>query len=200
MKSWLVAHHMTLMAIADTPHSIALRVGDRNFLRFHAAVSAEDVALDRCGVDFSLQQDRSRDCGHAARCRDLGDAGDLCRRIPVRLLDTESASGAAGTFSPVSIARLRALACVFTGHLAHLLAGIYWFALRRRSFRNIYLFSHAVADQPRQNSAEDSMKVERVVLNEVSMESARPRAVRCEAARGRADSTLLGSNAFFSTR
>ena len=23
MKSWLVAHHMTLMAIADTPHSIA---------------------------------------------------------------------------------------------------------------------------------------------------------------------------------
>src|SRR5437879_6615486 len=24
MKRWLVAHHMTLMAIADTPHSIAL--------------------------------------------------------------------------------------------------------------------------------------------------------------------------------
>src|SRR5213592_4041454 len=24
MKGWLVAHHMTLMAIADTPHSIAL--------------------------------------------------------------------------------------------------------------------------------------------------------------------------------
>src|SRR3954453_10018113 len=24
MKSWLVAHHMTLMTIADTPHSIAL--------------------------------------------------------------------------------------------------------------------------------------------------------------------------------
>jgi len=24
MKAWLVAHHMTLMAIADTPHSIAL--------------------------------------------------------------------------------------------------------------------------------------------------------------------------------
>src|SRR6059058_5323644 len=24
LKQWLVAHHMTLMAIADTPHSIAL--------------------------------------------------------------------------------------------------------------------------------------------------------------------------------
>ena len=44
------------------------------------------------------------------------------------------------------------------------------------------------------------MKVERVVLNEVSMESARLWGVECEAARGRADSTMLGSSAFFSTR
>ena len=42
------------------------------------------------------------------------------------------------------------------------------------------------------------MKMEHVVLNKVSMESARPRAVRCEAARGRAGSSVLPSIAFFS--
>jgi hypothetical protein len=35
------------------------------------------------------------------------------------------------------------------------------------------------------------MKVERVLPDKVSMESARPRAVRCEAARGRAGSSVL---------
>jgi len=44
------------------------------------------------------------------------------------------------------------------------------------------------------------MKMEHAVVNEVSMESARPRAVRCEAARGRAGSTVLTSSVFFSTR
>jgi hypothetical protein len=48
------------------------------------------------------------------------------------------------------------------------------------------------------------MKVERSpprrLLNEVLMESARPRAVRCEVARGRAGSMMLASSAFFSTR
>ena len=44
------------------------------------------------------------------------------------------------------------------------------------------------------------MKVERSprrLRNKVLMESARPRAVRCEAARWRAGSTVLGSSAFF---
>ena len=41
------------------------------------------------------------------------------------------------------------------------------------------------------------MKVERVVLNEVSMGSARLWGVGCEAARGRADSTMLGSSVLF---
>ena len=53
------------------------RISDRNFFRVHSAVSAKDVVVDRCGVDFSLQQDRCRDCGNAARCSDLGNAGDL---------------------------------------------------------------------------------------------------------------------------
>ena len=44
------------------------------------------------------------------------------------------------------------------------------------------------------------MKVERVVLNEVSMESARPRAVRREAVARARRLHGVGCSAFFSTR
>ena len=131
------------------------RIGDWNFLRVHSALSAEDIAVDRCSVDFPLQQDRCRDCRNATRCSDLGNAGNLSRRIPVRLLDTASPSGAASTLSPVSTARLRALACVFKSYLAHLLARVYWFALPFHSFRHRCLFSDAVAHQPRQGNTDD---------------------------------------------
>jgi len=91
----------------------------------------------------------------------MGNAGDLCCRIPVRLLDAESAGGAAGTFSTISTARLRALACIFTRYLAHFLARFYWFAFPGHSLRDRRLFCHALADQPRQNAAGNQMKVER---------------------------------------
>ena len=78
----------------------------------------------------------------------MGDAGDLCCRIRVRLLDAESAGGAAGTFSPISTARLRTLACVFTRYLAHFLARFYRFAFPGHSLRDHRLCSHAPADQP----------------------------------------------------
>src|SRR5262249_653942 len=110
-----------------------------NFLWLHSPVSAEDVAVDRCGVALSLQQDRCPHCGNAARRLDLGDAGVICCRIPVGVLDIESASSPAGTLSPLSTARLRALACFFTGRLANLLAGTCRFALYRRSFGDICL-------------------------------------------------------------
>jgi len=132
----------------------------RDFLRFHAAVPSEDATLDRCGVGFSLQQGRSRDCGHPARRVDLGNARNLCCRIPVRLLGTESASGAADTLSPIWTTRLRALACVFTRHLAYLLAGIHWLALRRGPVGNIYLFSYAFANQPRADGAKDGLRAQ----------------------------------------
>ena len=45
------------------------RVGDRNFLRVHTAVSGKDVAVDRRGMGFSLQQNRCRDCGRFALSR-----------------------------------------------------------------------------------------------------------------------------------
>ena len=150
------------------------RVGDRNFLRVHAAVSAKDIIVDRCGMGLSLQQSRSGNCSHAARRRHLGDAGDLCCRVPVWLLDTESTCSAASTFSPVSTARLCALARVFTRRLADFLARVHWLALLSRTVSYRCLFSDAVAHQPRQGSADDSIGSEHVVLNEVSMESARP--------------------------
>lgn len=139
------------------------RLGHWGFLRLHAVVSVEDATLDCCGMDFPLQQDRGGDRGDVTRCCDLGDAGVVRRRIPVGVLDIESTSSSAGTLSSISIARLRALACVFTRRLAHLLAGIRWFALRRRPFGNIYLFSHAVADQPGADAAGKRLTVERVV-------------------------------------
>ena len=78
-KSWLVAHHMTLMTIADTPHSIAFGSAIGIFFGFSPLVSAENIAVDRRSVDFPLQQGSCRDCGNAARCSDLGNAGNLSR-------------------------------------------------------------------------------------------------------------------------
>ena len=141
----------------------------RNFLRVHAAISSEDIAVDRCGVDLSLQQDRGRDCRHAPRCHDLGDAGDLCCRISVWLLDPESAGGAARTPSPVSTTRLRALARIFAGGLAYILASICWFALRRHPFGDIYLLSHALTDQPCPDTTKSKLEFCEVERSETSL-------------------------------
>ena len=131
-----------------------------------------------------MQQDRGGDCGHAARCADLGDAGDLFCRIPVRLLDFASASAAQRVhFRQFRTARLRALACVFAGYLAYVLARVCWFALPCHSFGDHCLFSHALADQPRPNAAEKSMKVERFLRSDVVVSCGRSArsAVRCMA-------------------
>src|SRR4029450_13859380 len=129
-----------------------------NFFRVHSAVSAKDVVVDRCGVDFSLQQDRCRDCGNAARCSDLGNAGDLYGRIPSRVLEPSASGGPTRAFSPVWVARLHALERIFARRLAHLLARLYWFALPGHSLRDHCLFSHAPADQPRADAAEESLR------------------------------------------
>jgi len=128
-------------------------VGDRNFLRVHTAVSGKDVAVDRRGMGFSLQQNRCRDCGNAARCFDLGDAGNLCRRISSRVLEPSASGSPTCAFSPVWFARLHALARIFAGRLAHLLARLCWFAFSGHSLCDHCLFSHAPADQPRKNPA-----------------------------------------------
>lgn len=145
------------------------RLSHRNFLRVYAAISPEDIAVDRCGVDLSLQQDRGRDRRHAPRCDDLGDAGALCCRISVWLLDSESASGTARTPSPVSTTRLRALARIFAGGLAHILASICWFALRRHPFGDIYLLSHALTDQPCPDTTKSKLEFCHVERSETAL-------------------------------
>ena len=155
LKRWLVAHHMTLMTIADTPHSIALGSAIGIFFGFTPLYPLKTLLSIAVAWVF--------------RCNKIAAA------IAVTLHDvviwampaiyvaeyqfgcwsTASAGGATRASSPVSTARLRALARIFTRRLAHLLARIYWFALPRRSFGDHCLLSHAPADQPRQNSAED---------------------------------------------
>ena len=132
-------------------------VGDRNFFRIHPALSAEDLAIDRYGVGLSLQQDCSCDCRHPARRRDLGNARDLSCRISIGLLELAAAASAACSFSPVWTARLRALACIFTRRLAHILAGVCWLHVPRGSFRDHYLFCDAVTVESRANATEYRM-------------------------------------------
>src|SRR4030095_15683430 len=88
----------------------------------------------------------------------MGYAGNLCRGIPSRLLESSASRGSTRAFSPVWFARLHALARIFAGRLAYLLARLYWFALPGHSLRDHCLFSHATADQPRADAAEDSLR------------------------------------------
>jgi hypothetical protein len=149
----------------DRRHAALDRFGvsDWDFLRVHAAVSAENVAVDCRGVGLSLQQDRGCDCGDAARRRDLGDAGHLCRRVSFGVLDLESSGGTAFAFSPISAARLRALACFFTRCVAYILACLRRFVVRRDPLGGNHLCFDAVADQSSPNTREKRLMVERVV-------------------------------------
>jgi len=97
-------------------------------------------------VGLPLQQNRSCDRRDAARCHDLGDARSLSCRVPIRVLDPESSSRPARTLSPISTARLCALARIFTGGLADVLACVCWIALRRHPFGSIYICPDALAD------------------------------------------------------
>jgi hypothetical protein len=82
LKRWLVAHHMTLMTIADTAALHCTRFGHRNIFRFYSAYTAQDVIVDRSSMGLSLQQNRCCHRRHTARRGDLGDACDLHCRIP----------------------------------------------------------------------------------------------------------------------
>ena len=134
-------------------------VGNRNFLWLHPAVSTEDVVVDRCGLDFPLQQDRSCDRCHAARRNDLGNAGVVSRRVSIWMLDPESASSSTCASPPISAPRLRALACFFSSGVADVLASVRRFAVRCDPFRNSYLLRHAAANQSRPSPAENGVRM-----------------------------------------
>jgi hypothetical protein len=154
-----MAHRASHDLDGDRGHAALYRawVGDRNFLRVHPAVSAEDVVVDCCGVGLPLQQDRSCDCCDAARRNDLGNAGVVCRRVSIWMLDPESASSSACASPPIPTPRLRALACFFSSGMADVLASVRRFAVRCDPFRNSYLLRYAPADQSRPSPAENGL-------------------------------------------
>ena len=106
-------------------------------------------------MGLPVQQNRRRDCSHAARCLDLGDAGDLCRRISFGLLEFALADGASRAFSPIRTTRLRALECFFTGRLADFLAGVCWLPVSRHPFGRYRVFRNPHPGKPRSNVAEN---------------------------------------------
>src|SRR4029453_12887317 len=79
------------------------RVGNRHLFRFHTALSAKNLAIDRDGVGLPLQQDCSCDCGNPARCRDLGNARDLSGRISFWWLGLTAAPRSAVHFRQVGL-------------------------------------------------------------------------------------------------
>ncbi len=108
-------------------------------------------------MGLPLQQDCSCNCGDPARCRDLGDARDLSRRISFGVLESSAAASSARTFPPVWTSRLRALACIFTGRLAYILACVCWLAFLGDSFGDHHLFCDAVARESGSDTAEDQL-------------------------------------------
>jgi hypothetical protein len=110
-----------------------------------------------------LQQDCSCDRGNAARPPHLGDARDLSCRISFGLLEFTAAASPARAFPPVWTPRLRALACIFTGRVAYILACIRWFAVSRGSFSNHYLFCNAVTGKSGSNATEDGVSARRLL-------------------------------------
>jgi len=134
------------------------RVGDRNFLWFYSPIPPENFAIDCCCVDFSLQQNRSCDRGDVARCNDLGNARIVSRRVPSRMLDTESAGTSTCASPPISTPRLRALACFFSSGVADVLASVRRFAVHCGPFRDSCLLRHAPPHQSRTGAAEDDVR------------------------------------------
>ena len=122
------------------------------------------------------------------------------------MLEPSAAGGPTRAFSPVWFGRLYALARIFSGRLAHVLARIYWFALPCRSLGDHCLFSHATADQPSADAAEKRLTVERVVLNALAEKCGfaagylRLRRLVCHRLRRSRFTPLLNSKSLRSTR
>ena len=155
MKRWLAAHHMTLMAIADTPHSIALGSAIGIFFGFTPLYPLKTLLSIAVAWVFR--------CNKVAAAIAVTLHDVLIWAMPAIYVaeyhlgcwTLQRPVAATRAFSPVWFERLHALARIFAGRLARLLACFYWFALSGRSLRDHCLFSHAPADKPGQNSAED---------------------------------------------
>ena len=155
MKSWLVAHHMTLMTIADTPHSIALGSAIGIFFGFTPLYPVKTLLSIAVAWIFRCNKIA------AAIAVTLHDV--LIWAMPA-IYVAEYHLGCWSLQRPVAQRvhfRQFGLRDYMHWHVFSrvvwptYLARFYWFALPGRSLRDHCLFSHAPADQPRQNSAED---------------------------------------------
>ena len=104
-KRWLAAHHMTLMTMADTPHSIALGSAIGIFFGFTPLWSLKTLFSIGGGVDIQVQQDRSRDRRYFARHRLAFDASDLLLAIQDRHAGSSRPTAATRSLSPFIFSR-----------------------------------------------------------------------------------------------
>ena len=155
MKSWLVAHHLTLMTIADTPHSIALGSAIGIFFGFTPLYPLKTLLSIAVAWIFRCNKIA------AAIAVTLHDV--LIWAMPA-IYVAEYHLGCWSLQRPVAQRvhfRQFGLRDYVHWHVFSrvvwptYLARLYWFALPGHSLRDHCLFSHAPADQPRQNSAED---------------------------------------------
>ena len=78
-KAWLAAHHMTLMTIADTPHSIALGSAIGIFFGFTPLYPFKTLLSIAAAWICRCNKVGGRDCGNSPRHRHLRHARDLLR-------------------------------------------------------------------------------------------------------------------------
>ncbi len=71
------------------------------------------------------------------------------------MLELASVASAARAFSPVWVARLCTLACIFARRLAYILACVRGVAISRDSFGDHHLFCNAVTGESGPNATED---------------------------------------------
>ncbi len=185
MKSWLVAHHMTLMTIADTPHSIAFGSAIGIFFGFTPLYPLKTLLSIVVAWIFR--------CNKVAAAIAVTLHDVLIWVMPAIYL-AEYQFGCWILHRPaaqrVHFRQFRLHDYVHWHVFSRVIWPTFWPAFIGSLFLSIpsaiivYFLMRLLISRARATQR-SRMKVERVVLNKVSMESARPRAVRCEAARGR---------------
>ncbi len=136
LKRWLVAHHMTLMTIADTPHSVALGSAIGIFFGFTPL--------------YPLKTLLSIAVAWVARCNKIAAA------IAVTLHDVVIWAMPAIYFAEYHLG-CWSLHRPVAGRLAHLLAGICWFALSCHSVSDHRLLFDANTGEPRADAGQNSL-------------------------------------------
>ena len=158
LKRWLVAHHMTLMTIADTPHSIALGSAIGIFFGFTPL--------------YPLKTLLSIGTAWVCRCNKIAAAISVTLHdvviwaMPAIYLaeyqlgcwSLQRPPAQRVHFRQFGLHDLRALACIFARRLAHILAGVCWLHVPRGSFGDHYLFCNAVTGKSGSNGTKGRMR------------------------------------------